>query len=344
MQLDRPSGVSRSARTARSTCAWKAQAPAPPISSTTCAASNSTRIIGVLGEERRARSVAKAIARARAEAPILTTSALAEDRRARLSAPARAASQHPSGDHDLPGAAHHGEPRTRRTRRSALRRGSDAQTRRTPRHRRPSIRWRTASPSASSPTRTRTLPNQSRHSLGPRGRAAAELRAASSKAIARRAKPRSRENPRARSAKLRAAERTDAPPLPFDPHIARRSATRRKAPLMFRLFNIAMVLSVLGAAFVLYSLEHREPHGGAPHRHAPNPASPTRREGIKLLNAEWSNLTRPERLQKLANEHLKLQPMKPDQLVSRRRSRHAGARRAAGSARTTASAIRSATS
>jgi hypothetical protein len=37
---------------------------------------------------------------------------------------------------------------------------------------------------------------------------------------------------------------------------------------------------------------------------------------MKLLQAEWSSLTRPERLQKLASEHLKLQPIKASQFVT----------------------------
>jgi cell division protein FtsL len=86
---------------------------------------------------------------------------------------------------------------------------------------------------------------------------------------------------------------------------------------LFRLFNIAMVLSVLGAAFVIYSLEHANRTAERRIAAAESGIVDTR-EGIKLLKAEWSNLTRPERLQKLANEHLKLQPMKPDQLVSAR--------------------------
>ena len=35
-----------------------------------------------------------------------------------------------------------------------------------------------------------------------------------------------------------------------------------------------------------------------------------------MLKAEWSNLTRPERIEKLAAEHLKLRALKPGQLVS----------------------------
>ena len=40
------------------------------------------------------------------------------------------------------------------------------------------------------------------------------------------------------------------------------------------------------------------------------------RETIKVLGAEWSSLTRPDRLQKLAQENLKLQTVTASQFVS----------------------------
>ena len=84
---------------------------------------------------------------------------------------------------------------------------------------------------------------------------------------------------------------------------------------MFRLLNIMLVLCVLGAGFVIYSIEHAT--RTAERRIARVESGITdAREGNKLLKAEWSNLTRPERVQKLAEQHLKLKPMKPDQLVS----------------------------
>ena len=83
---------------------------------------------------------------------------------------------------------------------------------------------------------------------------------------------------------------------------------------MLRLFNVVLVISVLCAAFVLYTLEHAT--RGAERRIARLEAGiAAKREAIKLLGAEWSNLTRPERLQKLAQEHLGLKPISPDQIV-----------------------------
>ena len=40
------------------------------------------------------------------------------------------------------------------------------------------------------------------------------------------------------------------------------------------------------------------------------------REQIKVLGAEWSSLARPDRLQKLAQENLKLKPVTASQFVS----------------------------
>lgn len=84
---------------------------------------------------------------------------------------------------------------------------------------------------------------------------------------------------------------------------------------MLRLLNLVLVLGVLSSAFVLYTLEHAT--RGAERRIARLEARiDNERESIKLLHAEWSNLARPERLQKLAEEHLKLKPISPDQLMT----------------------------
>ena len=60
-------------------------------------------IIFTLGEERRSRAVARAIVKAREQAPIATTAALADIVASRG---ARASRRHPSGHAHVPGAAH----------------------------------------------------------------------------------------------------------------------------------------------------------------------------------------------------------------------------------------------
>ena len=77
-------------------------------------------------------------------------------------------------------------------------------------------------------------------------------------------------------------------------------------------------MGMLVSAFVVYSLEYSIKQG---ERDISLAKKQTRKalETIKLLDAEWSMLTQPERLQRLANEHLKLRPVKAAQIVARNR-------------------------
>ena len=85
---------------------------------------------------------------------------------------------------------------------------------------------------------------------------------------------------------------------------------------MLRVINAILVVGLLASAFVLYSLEHNlrkhERHISALKREIGQEG-----ENIKLLNAEWSYLIRPERLERLAQSHLKLEQPRPYQLVER---------------------------
>ena len=84
---------------------------------------------------------------------------------------------------------------------------------------------------------------------------------------------------------------------------------------MLRLFNAFLVLSALVSAFVLYSLEHRMRATERQIAHTKSEIG-EEREAIKLLDAEWSNLTQPARLQALAESQLGLKPLKVDQIVN----------------------------
>jgi cell division protein FtsL len=83
---------------------------------------------------------------------------------------------------------------------------------------------------------------------------------------------------------------------------------------MLRAFNACLVVAVLCAAYVLYSLEHsiRDVERQITRTNA---ALTNEKETIGLLNAEWSSLIRPERLQRLAEQHLDLRRISPDQFV-----------------------------
>ena len=85
---------------------------------------------------------------------------------------------------------------------------------------------------------------------------------------------------------------------------------------MLRMINAGLVVMLIVSAFVLYSLEH------ALRKHERHIASLKKEirqedENIKLLKAEWSHLIRPERLERLATEHLELRQARPYQLVRR---------------------------
>jgi cell division protein FtsL len=84
---------------------------------------------------------------------------------------------------------------------------------------------------------------------------------------------------------------------------------------VFKLFNSILVLAVLGSAAVLYQLEHTtrgvEREIAKVKRGTQNDV-----EAIKLLKAEWASLTRPERIQQLAEQNLKLAPIHAQQFVT----------------------------
>jgi len=86
---------------------------------------------------------------------------------------------------------------------------------------------------------------------------------------------------------------------------------------MLRFFNACLVLTALVSAFILYSLEHATRRT---ERQIANIQSDIAQEHetITLLTAEWSNLTRPERLQKLAEQYLKLKRITAGQFIGER--------------------------
>ena len=83
---------------------------------------------------------------------------------------------------------------------------------------------------------------------------------------------------------------------------------------MLRAFNVALVVVVLALAFVLYSLEHRMRAGERAVAKLADEIT-EEREMIRLLEAEWSFLARPARLERLAREHAGMGPAAPAQLV-----------------------------
>jgi cell division protein FtsL len=84
---------------------------------------------------------------------------------------------------------------------------------------------------------------------------------------------------------------------------------------MLRVFNLFLVLTALVAAFFLYSLEHRM-RAGEREIASLTKAIANEREQIKLLHAEWSHLSRPSRLERLARERARMKPLQAAQIAT----------------------------
>jgi hypothetical protein len=85
-----------------------------------------------------------------------------------------------------------------------------------------------------------------------------------------------------------------------------------------RIFNLVLVLAMIGAAVVTYNLKHETE--AAAHRVARLHATIAKeRETIALLKAEWSMLSQPGRLQRLITryqDYFKLEPFSASQVAT----------------------------
>ncbi|WP_395688983.1 cell division protein FtsL [Aestuariivirga sp.] len=83
---------------------------------------------------------------------------------------------------------------------------------------------------------------------------------------------------------------------------------------MHKFLNFILIFTLLVSGFVVYSLEHAT-------RGLERDIARLKREigeeteNMRLLNAEWSSLTRPDRLHALAEQHLGLSTLKAGQIV-----------------------------
>ena len=84
---------------------------------------------------------------------------------------------------------------------------------------------------------------------------------------------------------------------------------------MLRFVNICLVLSLVALACVIYQVKY-EARALDAEIAALAKRIDEERDAIAVLRAEWSLLNRPERIQRLAQKHLKLAPAKPGQLVT----------------------------
>ena len=84
---------------------------------------------------------------------------------------------------------------------------------------------------------------------------------------------------------------------------------------MHKFINFILVVTVLTSGFLLYSLEHRM-RGAERDIAAAERGIDAEIENMRFLSAEWSSLTRPDRLKKLAEQHLGLTTLKAQQIVT----------------------------
>lgn len=84
---------------------------------------------------------------------------------------------------------------------------------------------------------------------------------------------------------------------------------------MLRFINICLVLGLVALACVIYQVKYQARGLDAEIRTL-NGQIDEERDAIAVLRAEWSLLNRPERIQRLAQKHLKLAPAKPVQIVT----------------------------
>ncbi len=83
---------------------------------------------------------------------------------------------------------------------------------------------------------------------------------------------------------------------------------------MWRLLNLLSVAVLIGSAVFAYTVKYETILYAEQIRKVQN-AIAAEQDGIERLRAEWAILTRPERLQTLAEHNLKLQRLALDQIV-----------------------------
>lgn len=84
---------------------------------------------------------------------------------------------------------------------------------------------------------------------------------------------------------------------------------------MLKLANGVLVIMALVSGGFLYAMEHKT-RGLERDIRKTTAEIDALEEDIKLLNAEWSSLTRPERIQLLAARHLQLAPAEAQQFTT----------------------------
>lgn len=88
--------------------------------------------------------------------------------------------------------------------------------------------------------------------------------------------------------------------------------------MIYRLFNLFVVLAMIAAAVVTYNLKH-DTEAAATRVARLNSTIAKERESIALLKAEWSALSQPSRLQQLVThyeDYFQLEPFSVSQVAT----------------------------
>ncbi|MBN9021756.1 MAG: hypothetical protein J0H08_06635 [Rhizobiales bacterium] len=88
--------------------------------------------------------------------------------------------------------------------------------------------------------------------------------------------------------------------------------------MIYRLFNLFVVLAMIAAAVITYNLKH-DTEAAATRVARLNSTIAREREAIALLKAEWSTLSQPGRLQQLVtryDEYFQLEPFSAAQVAT----------------------------
>lgn len=83
---------------------------------------------------------------------------------------------------------------------------------------------------------------------------------------------------------------------------------------MLRYLNVLAVIALIGSAVYAYSIKY-ETMLFSEQILKTRQEIARQRDKVEMLRAEWAYLTRPERIQALADQHLDLQQLKLDQIV-----------------------------
>lgn len=83
---------------------------------------------------------------------------------------------------------------------------------------------------------------------------------------------------------------------------------------MLRFLNVMAIVALVGSAVYAYSIKYETIFYASRITKLKHEMQ-AERQAIGTLRAEWSHLTRPERVQALAEKHLDLQPLALNQIV-----------------------------